>query len=70
MTAPREFNQRLHDRAITLVDRWVLVHCAPDRIVLTQGAMANLADMISVALHETARETGGDATQPCLVLHG
>jgi hypothetical protein len=51
--------RHLHDRAIKLVDHWVLDHCVPDRIVLTQGASANLADMISVALHETAGELLG-----------
>lgn len=50
-------NRHLRERAVAAADRWVLLHCAPDQISLTHGAMLNLANVIEEALHKTACET-------------
>ncbi len=40
----------LRQLAVEAVDRWVTVHCTPDQIVLTHGAMLNLANVITDTL--------------------
>lgn len=54
-----------HRIAVEAVDKFVTLHCAPDRITLTHGAMTNLSyvivDAIMTALRAQATQADRDA---------